>query len=259
MSGYQLRGKAYLFGLNYSQTPEATLSGCINDVNNAARFISSEVKIPVKVFTDEQTPEDTTYSGMLGKLFEIALDSWKENLDYVWIHYSGHGSYVRDTNGDDLDGCDECLIPSDFMSAGVITDDVIQKVLSSINPNTKVVCFFDCCHSATMGDLRYSWQGPAKCIVENPRCQAKAKVLTISGCLDNQTSAETYSVAARQAVGAMTDALLRVLRTRPQVRRDVFLMVNALQEELARSGFSQRPRLCSSYLATKDRIFLSKY
>jgi metacaspase-1 len=43
--------------------------------------------------------------------------------DIVWIHYSGHGSRVRDVSGDEEDGYDSTLIPVDFRSTGQILDD----------------------------------------------------------------------------------------------------------------------------------------
>jgi len=42
--------------------------------------------------------------------------------DVVFVHYSGHGSRVRDLDGDEDDGFDETLVPVDFKSAGQIVD-----------------------------------------------------------------------------------------------------------------------------------------
>ena len=37
---------------------------------------------------------------------------------------SGHGSQVKDTNGDEIDGYDEVIFPVDYKRNGHITDDV---------------------------------------------------------------------------------------------------------------------------------------
>lgn len=37
---------------------------------------------------------------------------------------SGHGSQVKDRDGDEVDGFDEVILPVDFRKAGIITDDV---------------------------------------------------------------------------------------------------------------------------------------
>lgn len=49
--------------------------------------------------------------------------------DTVFVHYSGHGGRVPDTDGDEDDGYDETLIPVDFKSAGQIVDDEVFNVL----------------------------------------------------------------------------------------------------------------------------------
>ena len=37
---------------------------------------------------------------------------------------SGHGGQQADRDGDEIDGLDETIFPSDWKTAGVITDDV---------------------------------------------------------------------------------------------------------------------------------------
>ena len=37
---------------------------------------------------------------------------------------SGHGSQVKDRDGDEIDGYDEVILPRDFREKGIITDDV---------------------------------------------------------------------------------------------------------------------------------------
>jgi hypothetical protein len=49
--------------------------------------------------------------------------------DALFVHYSGHGGNVRDTNGDEADGYDETLVPLDYERAGQIIDDLILAEL----------------------------------------------------------------------------------------------------------------------------------
>ena len=60
-----VKGKAILFGLNYSNIPGATLQGCINDVVKMGAFIKTNVGIPVTIYTDEANPNDTTLQGIM--------------------------------------------------------------------------------------------------------------------------------------------------------------------------------------------------
>jgi hypothetical protein len=138
----------------------------------------------------------------------LAVQTWKEKVDNVWIHYSGHGSFVKDREGDEADGCDECLVPSDYERSGVISDDDIREVFTCFHPNTKVACVFDCCHSGTIGDLPYRWVDYWRVSLSNRKFDIPARVMTLSGCLDHQTSADAYSVAnAGEYEGALSGCL----------------------------------------------------
>ena len=56
------------------------------------------------------------------------------SVSEVWIHYSGHGSHIKDMDGDEEDGFDEVLVPLDYDKNGVISDDFINKYfISRIN------------------------------------------------------------------------------------------------------------------------------
>ena len=41
----------------------------------------------------------------------------------------GHGSQVRDLDGDEEDGYDEVICPLDFKTAGPIVDDEMHRIL----------------------------------------------------------------------------------------------------------------------------------
>lgn len=251
-----MKAKAVLFGINYFRTPSARLNGCVNDVQNMSAFLKGELGIPCDVYTDDSTPDDTTGMGMLRRLYEAAVASWRDDLDLVWIHYSGHGTSIRDTSGDELDGKDECLVPSDFKTGGLIKDDAINALCSQFNPKTRVICVFDCCHSGTIGDVKYSWEGPNKVSIENILCAASCRVITISGCLDTQVSMDAYNIDnSKKFAGAMTTCLLAVLRD-PAKRGDVFKIIDELQKRLKDGGFEQVPKVCSSHNLAKDPTFI---
>ena len=248
-----MKSKALLFGLNYAHLPsQYRLNGCINDVANMAAYLRTKLGVAeVECITDDTDLVNTSALGMVQKLYQAALQSYSEDLDFMWLHYSGHGTSVADRSGDERDRMDECLVPSDFTSVGVVSDDIIEQVLQHFNPKTRVVIIWDCCHSATMADLRYSWENPTRPVTENPRCFVRAKVLTLSGCLDNQTSADAL-INSRFA-GAMTASLLGVMENDPACLQDVFQLLAALRRVLKDGGFEQVPKLCSSYMLSTDK------
>jgi hypothetical protein len=252
-----MKARALLFGLNYPHIPGSSLNGCINDVKNMSDFLSTTMNIPCSVFTDEKDPAQTSARSIIQNIYTLALQSYSEQLDLVYIHYSGHGSYMLDKSGDEKDGQDECLVPSDYQTSGMITDDLINNVLIHINPKTRVICVFDCCHSGTIADVKYSWEAANKCGVENVLCPIRAKVITLSGCLDNQTSADAYNIQGdNKYTGALTTCLLTVLKNNQTAKSDVFTLLIALRAELKNRSFSQVPKLCSSHNLARDRVFI---
>lgn len=44
-------------------------------------------------------------------------------------NFAGHGSQSRDATGDESDGMNETLCPTDFQQAGQIVDDEINRAL----------------------------------------------------------------------------------------------------------------------------------
>ena len=255
-----MKARALLFGLNYAHIPNSALQGCINDVRNMQAYLET-LHIPCEVHTDdtEAGRAATSALGLTRKLYEAAVQTYKEDIDFLWIHFSGHGSWTVDRSGDERDGRDECLVPSDYPKAGFIPDDVIINLFQLINPKTRVVCIFDCCHSGTIGDVKYSWEGPRRAYIENIACKATARILTLSGCMDVQTSADAYDVVGdKQYTGAMTSSLLHVLKTNPNVGQNAFALLAAIREKLKAGGFEQVTKMCSSYNLTRDQTFLPK-
>jgi hypothetical protein len=241
---------AVLFGLNYNHTPDARLRGCINDVRNMEAVLQNKFQFDnIRAFTDDTMlgRRSTSGRGILTEINNLATRSWSENIDTAWIHFSGHGCGIRDIGiRDEKDGRDECLLPSDFKYAGVVTDDSIKDCLRKFNPKTRVIFIADCCHSGTIGDLKYRYVGKQKTI-ENRSKACDAKILLISGCKDTQTSADAFNVnRMRKFSGAMTSCLLLSFDRLGENPR-VFALVDTLRTALLQKRFTQIPQLTTSF------------
>jgi hypothetical protein len=249
------KSAALLIGLNYPGS-SCALNGCINDVKNVGAFLRDTLGFrQISTYDDVSTPLRTTGAGIMQSMRELVARSWEQGLEAVWIHYSGHGTSVRDAGSEELDGKDECICPSDYDTAGLISDDMIGDILRGFNPATKVVCIFDCCHSGTIADLRWRYMDRRVRSQENVRPETGriAKTLMMSGCMDNQTSADAFGAgAAREYSGALTTALLGSLKDRPALRGDVLGLVEDVRDRLRRGRFAQVPQLCSSYELNAD-------
>jgi hypothetical protein len=251
-----LNSRALLIGINYVRTPESRLRGCVNDVKNMENFLSSVVgmdKKDIMSYVDEDPNEydKTTAIGITRELRNLVSDSWKYDLDLVWFHYSGHGCSIVDNSGDEKDGKDEALVPSDYNVAGVISDDFISRIMRGFNPKTKVVCVFDCCHSGTIADLRYHYRSKDDVLINKIPFDFTAKIITLSGCKDDQTSADAFNVQnAHKFTGALTSCLINVFDD--SCKNDVFVMLEKVRKEIQTKRFSQIPQICSTYDLMSD-------
>jgi hypothetical protein len=141
--------------------------------------------------------------------------------DSLVFHFSGHGSQQRNYNGDEVDGYDETLCPTDFETQGTIVDDEINATIVRPLPRgVKLHAIIDACHSGTMLDLpflcrmnrtgNYAWED------HRPRSGTRkgtsgGEAISFSGCDDNQTSADTSALAKNTSTGAMTYAFIQAI------------------------------------------------
>ena len=234
------RRTALLVGINYRGT-ENELNGCYNDVVNVSQYLRTVLGYPassVSVLTD----------GNRGSAFPASVAPTRQNIlagmaalvagmvagDEAVFHFSGHGSLVRDTNGDEVTGLDSCLCPLDYNApasagGGVITDDEIRTLLVNKVPRgARLYLILDCCHNGTGCDVRYKyedfsillappsarsaplWRTQQKAFANPKYTETTGEVFMISGCRDEQTSADAYINNA--FAGALTYAVFAILR-----------------------------------------------
>lgn len=248
-----MKSKAILFGINYVNSPSSQLRGCVNDVNNMGDFLKKKCGYDsVSIFTDEKDETKTRAFAIMNSIYALALDSHRFKLKRAWIHFSGHGCSIKDVDGDEVDGKDECIVPSDYEKVGVIPDDALKSALRSFHKNTKVTCVFDCCHSGSICDLTYTYNPQDRTCEKsttNSVLACKAQIILLSGCMDAQTSADAYNVRGkREYSGAMTSCLLSVL----EKEKKVLSVIDCLNTLLKEKQFEQKPELTSSFQVEKD-------
>lgn len=217
--------EALLFGLNYGRTNNE-LRGCCNDARELAKVLVDRFGFgSARVIVDEN-PMDVahcTHHGIECALRELAQRSWNASLEVAFISYSGHGSKVRDTSGDESDGYDEGLCPIDYGRCGLVIDDTINEILATFNPATRVYIVVDACHSGTILDLPCHFTVAQQNTPFNkPYKQAgtnipNVEIVGFSGCRDDQTSADAYDMKRRQFGGALTSALLDTIQIMSEV------------------------------------------
>jgi metacaspase-1 len=248
--------KALLIGCNYTGT-KSQLNGCINDINNIHNFLvkhnhfkESEITM-MSDHTGAHGEELPTRANIITAINKFVSDIPKTGRCVLFFHYSGHGSYTIDLNGDEPDRRDETIVPLDYHKSGLIIDDDLKTLL--VNPlreNVDLFCLMDACHSGTGLDLRYECRvrkigRTQKYSIKNNRGteDSKANVILISGCKDKQTSADAYIHGKYQ--GAMTWGFLKVQRKNKYRAIRHGILIEQMQDLLRKNRYTQVPQLSS--------------
>jgi hypothetical protein len=239
--------KALLIGINYFDSPQNTLNGCINDVVNIRNLLIDAYGYESNniVVLREDTAKKPTRVNILDGLTSIIAQSAK--LQEIWIHYSGHGSQIRDTSRDEIDNLDEIIVPVDYAQNGIITDDMIFNIVKNSKCPTFLV--FDSCNSGTVCDLMWNFNAVSPtqvgAIQTNNNIVGNPNIFCFSGCKDTQTSADIFNPGARQSCGALTNAIAECLRfNRHNV--DVKKLYLDVVAYIMQQGLSQIPQMSSS-------------
>lgn len=248
-----MQRRAMLIGLNYNGVKdESELSGCINDVINMRKFLIDENLFKSKEIDVYKDHPSLTKVGIMMHLNDLCVSTWRDDLDFVFFHYSGHGRQITDDNGDEEDGLDEGIVPLDWNKHGTITDDVLSKFFLNCNPKTKIVCIFDCCHSSTILDLKYNWSNPENVgIIKRVEFDHKyPQIICLSACKDRQIASELHEPVLehdeiRTDSGIFTAALLMELSENPFC--PLLNLQVKINQRLKRMGYSQISGLSSSF------------
>ncbi len=280
--------KALLVGINdYAPVGPGgpDLRGCVNDVRDMANTLSVLGIIPpsprtMRILTDARATRAAIITGIKW------LIKGAKKGDVLVFYYSGHGSWVADVSGDELDGKDETICPHDFASAGMIKDDDIRTLLAGLSPGVNLDVIFDSCHSgsATRAVLtpplerevcvdRYIEPPidsgffvdaepslPVRRILKAEDSGAAKNIALVpglnhvlwAGCKDNQTSQETNIGGAIR--GVFTYHYCKVLRGAGVgiLRHRLDAQVSS---DIRRAGYSQIPQLEGTKASLLEKVF----
>lgn len=184
---------ALISGINYYADPANRLNGCINDMlDYEAQLLKYGVPSENIVrMSDDPTRKDINPTKAN---FNAELDKLRAKVkpgDTVFISYSGHGTNTRDVGKNEADGKAEAIYTADGQ---LMTDDEFYTRVARFPKGAKALVVMDCCHSASMLDLK---NGISKLETKRADNQNHGYVVMLSGCQDNQTSADF--LASREA------------------------------------------------------------
>lgn len=239
-------------GINYTGT-DSELRGCVNDAENLREFMVQTGRV---LPGHTSIIEEATGNQIVDAFKQLAAETHAADIDHVFISYSGHGTWVRDKDNEERDHRDECLCPSDYETYGLLSDDELSDLLQLFHPKTTITLLMDCCHSGSCMDLPYRYVSKTTEVVESTDKASHPHVVMISGCRDDQTSADAYDSVRREETGAMTSSLLDVLASDATASEDAFEMVDKMRKLLRSRRMGQVPQLCTSFRVTDGLAYL---
>jgi hypothetical protein len=239
------RKKALLIGINYIGTPNE-LFGCINDVTSIKERITKAGFSDIRVITDLTTKKPTRATIL--EEFKLLL-STSQSDDLLFFCYSGHGSYTLDRNSDETDGRDEMIVSYDLQ--GIVDDELKVLIQTHLKPGATLFAMFDSCFSGSVLDLKYQYLDSLNYdnYTENEKqLETQGNVFMISGCTDNQTSADAF--INNRASGAMTWSLLEAAKEKTGCTwRE---LIKLMRDKLKTSEFAQIPQFSSGTFVNID-------
>ena len=271
--------------INNSSIPR--LNGTIEDAINMANILNNLGYI-ITFMHDTEIPTSSLYPSRQNIQNTIAFVLQNAiSGDDVVIFYAGHGTQILNniikyssnivqTNDSEASGQDEAIVPADtaFSSNGtintdtLIVDDTLNSWLKFAKSGVRIFMMFDCCHSGTMCDLRYTYSYPDNIksniinvsditksfiteeIKDTNINDIKATVITLSACKDTEVSWEDYvnwnGTKSKKTQGLLTSSFIYNISSSTNSTKDIFKLLYYISMNLSNNKPSQHPKISSN-------------
>lgn len=240
------------------------LRGCVNDATGWCSLLSSKFGFTTTVLLNEQA----TVRNAVREMKNI-VSSAKDG-DHIVITYSGHGTNVKDLDGDEEDGRDEAICLYD----GLLIDDNIRVIFGALVKGANLTFISDSCHSGSVTRAFLSTlydESPPKPrflppeddeVVFNTAPKSISKKLFIpeegmSHMLVSGCSPTEYSYDASfnsKPMGAMSYYAIKILNETPDITYEEFY--TKLRSSLPNRQYPQTPSLEGSPENKKKKMFI---
>jgi len=259
--------KALCIGINDYPGTANDLKGCVNDANDWSAELGRRGFAVAKMLDGQATK-----AAMISAIRDLI--STAHNGDTLLFTYSGHGTWVPDSSGDEPDGRDEALCPYDIGTKGPLLDDEIGILFRSAGTGVRILLISDSCHSGSvirgreddldLGNTRARFMPLSDWMPKDelpPSGAAAPRVvsgirrtggdLLLAGCKDTEYSYDT-SFQGRPN-GAFTYYALKTLRDLKPANYDAWF--NAIRQYLPSSRLTQTPQIMGSATARRFAVF----
>ena len=243
--------KAICIGINDYPGMFNDLKGCVNDANDWAELLT-EFGFDVSVVLDEQGTRENIKAALRNLVLVLKPG------DYGVFTYSGHGTYNRDSSGDEEDSYDEAL----YVYDGILLDDELREILDDLNTKASLVFVSDSCYSGTVtrvveDDAQYAKPRFMPVLGYNPIIPVKTRLLAeaemlellLTGCSDSELSFDAF-INGRYN-GAMSRYAIDAIRANRGATFSEFYY--SLRQALPSQEYPQTPQLEGS-VENKARV-----
>ena len=183
----------------------------------------------------------------------------KKGYHEIFIHYSGHGTFVRDSiSSDERDNKDEAVVPVDWQR-GMLLDDEIHDKLAKVDQKCRLTMVFDCCHSGSIADLQYTTNSSGKTIKETTT-RLRTNIVMYSGCMDTQKSFSIKNNRTGKWAGALTSSFTKWLTQYVDNKSNLgsLKLLSLLNKDMDKDGYPQDPQLASTSIPQKSDVLVGK-
>jgi len=258
---------ALCIGINDYPGTDSDLAGCVNDAHDWTALLQGR-GFAVRQLIDAQATKAAMVA-QIGGLIDAAGSG-----DTVVITYSGHGTWLPDTSGDEADGRDEALCPHDIAEGNALVDDELATLFGARAAGVRIVLISDSCHSGSVirsaadqarpGEPRRRFLPPAVWLGDAvSRLQAPPRWvagglsrvggdLLLAGCLDTEFSYDTQF--GGRPSGAFTHYALKALGRLP-ADATYQQWFRAIRNDLPSTALPQTPQILGSRSARDFIIF----
>jgi hypothetical protein len=276
-----MSNRALLVGIDKYPPNEPQLSGCVNDVTGMAQFLLSQCKFPPQAVVC-LLDGDAKTSDIRGALTELVEQAQPGDRLLFYYSGHGTQLPLTSASGTPTLHDVICPVDFDHTPDHALSDEDFKQIFQKLPAGVEFNWASDSCNSGNLGGpvqpaaSRRAYNaddpaGPVEGASRRPRCLPppshlqseleKARSLTtepcgfhgameglngafISASASNQLSVETvFGDQPDQPLGALTHALLHVLRA-PDGRTIPFKEVrDRVVCELKKGGFDQEPQL----------------
>ena len=250
----------FFVGIDYVNDEENRLQTCFNDVVNLSQYVKQTYDYPtgnMVWLTDEhkplpfggnsQAPTKANFEAAWRSLVQKAQANDRQGKSTeIFFVFSGHGYAQPSTNLNEMSGEEEMLVLLDGFE---LDENLCTQFLMPLPSSCRVVIVADCCHSATVCNLPWSYNRISHSLdQESDHTNIQAHICMIAGCRDEQTSASGNS---EYDMSELSKAFLKLMKMKGTGKALTAVdLILALRIEMMNRGQKQIP--CLSFSRRED-------